>query len=83
MIYFEAVADLIENGLPFQKMPGIRVAEIVEGRARLFIPFREDLIGDARPPRVSFFKTARTGNALHLPHIPRYEKKLFLMHSKP
>ena len=49
---FEVLADLIENGLPFQKMLGIRVAEIVEGRVRLFIPFREDLIGDARRPAI-------------------------------
>lgn len=47
---FQVLADLVENGLPFQKMLGIRVAEIVEGRVRLFIPFRQDLIGDARRP---------------------------------
>jgi len=49
---FKVLTDLIENGLPFQKMLGIRVASIEEGRVRLFIPFREDLIGDARRPAV-------------------------------
>ncbi|MFP5257505.1 MAG: hypothetical protein ACLGQH_00660, partial [Acidobacteriota bacterium] len=49
---FKVLADLIENGLPFQKMLGIRVSEIVEGRVRLFIPFREDLIGDSRRPAI-------------------------------
>ena len=33
-------------------MLGIRVASIEEGRIRLFIPFREDLIGDARRPAI-------------------------------
>ena len=49
---FTVLADLIENGLPFQKMLGIRVASIEKGRVRLFIPFREDLIGDARRPAI-------------------------------
>ena len=49
---FKVLADLIENGLPFQKMLGIRVGSIEEGRVRLFIPFREDLIGDARQPAI-------------------------------
>jgi len=47
---FNVLTDLIENGLPFQKMLGIRVSEIVEGRVKLFIPFREDLVGDTRRP---------------------------------
>lgn len=47
---FKALADLIENGIPFQKMLGVRVSLIEEGRVRLFIPYREDLIGDARRP---------------------------------
>lgn len=47
---FNVLAELIENGLPFQKMLGIRVATIEEGRVRLFIPYREDLVGDARRP---------------------------------
>ena len=33
---FKVLADLIENGLPFQKMLGIRVASIEESCVRLF-----------------------------------------------
>ena len=47
---FKALADLIENGIPFNKMLGLRVSEIAEGRVRLFIPFQENLIGDIRRP---------------------------------
>ncbi|MEL7641057.1 MAG: hypothetical protein AAGU21_15575 [Solidesulfovibrio sp.] len=47
---FKVLADLIANGLLFQKMLGIRVASIAESCVWLFIPFREDLIGDARRP---------------------------------
>lgn len=49
---FKVLADLIENGVPFNKMLGIRVCEISEGRLKLFIPFREDLIGDVRRPAI-------------------------------
>lgn len=49
---FKVLADLIENGVPFNKMLGIRVCEIAEGRLKLFIPFREDLIGDVRRPAI-------------------------------
>ena len=44
----KVLVDVIEKCLPSQKMLGIRVASIEEGRVRLFIPFREDLVGDAR-----------------------------------
>jgi uncharacterized protein (TIGR00369 family) len=47
---FQVLADLVENGLPFQKLLGIRVVSLEDGRAELRIPFREDLIGDARRP---------------------------------
>ncbi|GFK93507.1 hypothetical protein NNJEOMEG_01340 [Fundidesulfovibrio magnetotacticus] len=47
---YSVLADLIENGLPFNRMLGIRVAEVAEGRVHLFIPFRDDLIGDPRRP---------------------------------
>jgi len=47
---FEVLADLIENGVPFNRMMGIKVSEIAEGRLKLFIPFREELIGDVRRP---------------------------------
>jgi uncharacterized protein (TIGR00369 family) len=47
---YSMISDLIENGIPFQKMLGIKVSEVAEGRVKLFIPFREDLIGDTRRP---------------------------------
>ncbi|MHC1713849.1 MAG: PaaI family thioesterase [Solidesulfovibrio sp.] len=47
---YNIISNLIENGLPFQKMLGIKVSEVTEGRVKLFIPFREDLIGDTRRP---------------------------------
>jgi uncharacterized protein (TIGR00369 family) len=47
---FTAMRDLIENGIPFHRLLGIRVAELAEGKARLFIPFRPEIIGDSRRP---------------------------------
>lgn len=47
---YDVIADLIENGLPFQKLLGIKVAAVAECRVKRFIPFREDLIGDTRRP---------------------------------
>lgn len=47
---FSVLADLIENGLPFQRLLGIRTVSVAEGHVELRIPFREELIGDARRP---------------------------------
>ncbi len=47
---FAKLKDLIENGIPFNRMLGISVAELDEGLARLYIPFRPELIGDSRRP---------------------------------
>jgi uncharacterized protein (TIGR00369 family) len=47
---YKILADLVENGLPFQKLLGIKVVSIEDGQVELRIPFREDLIGDARRP---------------------------------
>ena len=47
---FTALRDFIENGIPFNRLLGIRVAELAEGKVRLFIPFRPEIIGDARRP---------------------------------
>ena len=49
---FKPLAELIENGIPFHRMLGIRVCDIAEGRLKLSIPFREELIGDARRPAI-------------------------------
>ncbi len=46
----KVLSQLIENGLPFQKMLGIKVAEVTVGKVKLYIPFREDLVGDTRRP---------------------------------
>ena len=46
----EALRHVMEQFIPFNKFLGMRVAEIDRGRARLEIPFREELIGDPRRP---------------------------------
>lgn len=47
---YAALAKLAEEGLPFHKHLGIKVEELREGYARLRIPFKPELIGDARRP---------------------------------
>jgi uncharacterized protein (TIGR00369 family) len=47
---FKALTDLIENRIPFNAMLGIRVCDIAEGRIKLLIPFRTELVGDVRRP---------------------------------
>lgn len=41
---------LVEEALPFHKLLGITSEELREGYARLRIPFRPELVGDARRP---------------------------------
>ena len=38
---------MMETQIPFNRVIGIRVAEVDRGRVRLEIPFRDELIGDA------------------------------------
>ncbi|MBW1787913.1 MAG: PaaI family thioesterase [Deltaproteobacteria bacterium] len=47
---FEAIIRFIEEEVPFDKYLGIKVEELREGFARLFLPFREEFIGDKRRP---------------------------------
>lgn len=47
---FEKLSALAENGLPFHKLLGIKVVSVEDGKVELRIPFREELIGDARRP---------------------------------
>lgn len=47
---FEAIIRFIEEEVPFDKYLGIRVDELRDGFARLFMPFREEFIGDKRRP---------------------------------
>jgi len=47
---FKAFTELIEQGVPFHRLLGLRVKAISAGRITLFIPYREALLGDARGP---------------------------------
>jgi uncharacterized protein (TIGR00369 family) len=50
MIDLSIFPKLIEELIPFNKFLGIRAIHIEQGRVRLEIPFREELIGDASRP---------------------------------
>jgi len=41
---------IMEERIPFNRVLGIRVAELAPGFARLEIPYREELIGDQQRP---------------------------------
>ncbi|MBU1230945.1 MAG: PaaI family thioesterase [Proteobacteria bacterium] len=47
---FGKLTDLIERGIPFNEVLGIKVCELREGHVRLRVPYRPDLLGDARRP---------------------------------
>ena len=47
---FAKLTELIEGGIPFNEVLGIRVAELREGYVRLKVPFRPELVGDIRRP---------------------------------
>lgn len=47
---FEKLKEIIEEGLPFNKWLGIKVVELAEGRVKLCIPFKPELVGDPRRP---------------------------------
>ncbi|GBE16055.1 hypothetical protein BMS3Abin14_02135 [bacterium BMS3Abin14] len=40
----------MEEDIPFNKLLGIKVEECREGFARVTVPFRDELVGDARRP---------------------------------
>lgn len=42
----EALRQLVEDWIPFNKFLGMRAAEIKNGFARIELPFRDELIGD-------------------------------------
>ena len=44
----EIFRDLIENQLPFNKFMGIKLLSLEPGLCRLFIPYKDELVGDAR-----------------------------------
>jgi len=47
---FTTLSQIIEDGLPFNKLLGIKVVRIQEGNVSLRVPFRPELVGDARRP---------------------------------
>ena len=47
---FKEIVAFMEEQVPFNKYLGIKVDELREGFARLFIPFRNEFIGDSRRP---------------------------------
>ena len=47
---FDRLREIIEEGLPFNKWLGIKVEDLAEGRVKLRIPFKPELIGDPRRP---------------------------------
>ena len=47
---FARLTELIERGIPFNEVLGIRVAELREGYVKLRVPFRPELVGDVRRP---------------------------------
>lgn len=47
---FAALKQIIEEGLPFNTLLGIRVEELREGYVRLRVPFKPELVGDPRRP---------------------------------
>ncbi len=47
---FAKLTELIERGIPFNQVLGIRVEELREGYVKLRVPFRPELLGDTRRP---------------------------------
>ncbi|MDO9083563.1 MAG: hotdog fold thioesterase [Humidesulfovibrio sp.] len=47
---FAKLTELIERGIPFNEVLGIKVAELREGYVRLCVPYRQELLGDTRRP---------------------------------
>lgn len=47
---FAKLTELIERGIPFNEVLGIKVVELREGHVRLRVPYRPELLGDTRRP---------------------------------
>jgi len=45
---FAKMTELIERGIPFNAVLGIKVEELREGHVRLRVPYRPELLGDTR-----------------------------------
>lgn len=48
--YFEMLREWSERGIPFNRVLGVRVRSIEHGRARVAVPYRDELIGDVLRP---------------------------------
>ncbi|MEK6607367.1 MAG: hotdog fold thioesterase [Myxococcota bacterium] len=48
--FLDAIREWTENGIPFNRVLGVRVLHIEKGRVRIAVPFREELIGDIGRP---------------------------------
>jgi uncharacterized protein (TIGR00369 family) len=46
----QALMDLMENHVPFNRLLGMRGEEVAEGRCRLVLPVRPEFVGDRRRP---------------------------------
>lgn len=46
----EALRQMMEELIPFNRFLGIKTVEISEGRVRLLLPFRPELVGDPMRP---------------------------------
>ena len=48
--FLDAIREWTENGIPFNRVLGVRVLHVEKGRVRIAVPFREELIGDIGRP---------------------------------
>jgi uncharacterized protein (TIGR00369 family) len=46
----ETLKRLMEEGIPFNRVLGLRVAAVREGFVRVEVPFRDELVGDPHRP---------------------------------
>ena len=46
----ERLKHLMEEAIPFNRLLGVRLAHLERGKARLEVPFREELVGDPLRP---------------------------------
>ena len=51
-VVVDQVRQFIEGAIPFNEVLGISVTSVERGRARLELPFREELVGDVLRPSI-------------------------------
>jgi uncharacterized protein (TIGR00369 family) len=49
---FSSLVDFLENKIPFNRLLGIELIEMLEGRCILHLPWKDELIGDPTRPAV-------------------------------